>query len=280
MSRRVLLTGSTGFVGHQVLGALREAPVAIRLAVRENSARNRSLDYPDLEVIESADIFSESLDWWTSVCSGVDTVIHVAWYAEPGKYLESPKNLDCLSGTLTLAKACAQAGVRHFVGVGTCFEYDLERGLVSVDTPLNPGTLYGSAKAATYLSLARYFAGLGMEFSWCRLFYLYGEGEDERRLTAYIRARLSRGEPAELSSGRQVRDFLDVKEAGAAIARVAQGPGRGAVNICSGRGVSVRELAEGIADEYGRRDLLRFGARPDNANEPPLIVGVCTGGEA
>lgn len=279
MSRRVLLTGSTGFVGRQVLGALREEPVAIRLAVRENSARNGHFDYPDLEVFESADIFSESLEWWTSVCSDVDTVIHVAWYAEPGQYLESPRNLDCLNGTLTLAKACAQAGVRHFVGVGTCFEYDLEGGLVSVDTPLKPGTLYGSAKAATYLSLAGYFAGLGMEFSWCRLFYLYGEGEDERRLTAYIRARLSRGEPAELSSGRQVRDFLDVKDAGAAIARVALGPGRGAVNVCSGQGVSVRELAERIADEYGRRDLLRFGARPDNANEPPLIVGVCTGGE-
>ncbi|MDH4581050.1 NAD(P)-dependent oxidoreductase [Pseudomonas sp. BN415] len=280
MSRRVLLTGSTGFVGRQVLGALREEPVAIRLAVRENRARNGLLDSPDLEVVESADIFSESPDWWASVCSDVDTVIHVAWYAEPGKYLESPKNLDCLSGTLTLAKACAQAGVRHFVGVGTCFEYDLEGGLLSVDTPLKPETLYGSAKAATYLSLARYFSGLGMEFSWCRLFYLYGEGEDERRLTAYIRARLSRGEPADLSSGRQVRDFLDVKDAGVAIARVALGSGRGAVNICSGQGVSVRELAERIADDFGRRDLLRFGARPDNANEPPFIVGVLTGGDA
>ncbi|UZT76648.1 NAD(P)-dependent oxidoreductase [Ectopseudomonas chengduensis] len=278
MNRRVLLTGSTGFVGRQVLAALREAPVSIRLVTRESGLRDGEVDYRGLEVFQSADIFSEGLDWWVSVCSGVDTVIHVAWYAEPGRYLESPKNLDCLSGTLTLAKACAQAGVRHFVGVGTCFEYDLKGGLLFADTPLKPVTLYGAAKAATYLSLARYFDDLAMEFSWCRLFYLYGEGEDERRLTAYIRTCLSRGEPAKLSSGGQVRDFMDVKVAGQAIAKVAMGPGRGAMNICSGKGVSVRELAERIADEYGRRDLLHFGARPDHASEVPVVVGVCTGG--
>ena len=101
----------------------------------------------------------------------------------------------------------------------------------------------------------------GVEFAWCRLFYLFGEGEDERRLVPYLRAKLKAGEPAELSSGTQIRDFLDVREAGRMIAETALG-GR-----CRGRSISaraqpvtVRQLAERIADEYGRRDLLRFGA--------------------
>ena len=36
----------------------------------------------------------------------------------------------------------------------------------------------------------------------------------------------------------------------------------------------LRQWAEGIADEYGRRDLLRFGARRDNTYDPPRVVGV------
>jgi len=48
----------------------------------------------------------------------------------------------------------------------------------------------------------------------------------------------------------------------------------GAVNICSGEPVTVRELAESIADEYGRRDLLKFGARNDNPVDSPFMVGV------
>ena len=38
--------------------------------------------------------------------------------------------------------------------------------------------------------------------------------------------------------------------------------------------MTVRELAERIADEFGRRDLLRFGARPDNPVDPPCVVGI------
>ena len=111
-------------------------------------------------------------------------------------------------------------------------------------------------------------------FAWCRLFYLYGEGEDLRRLVSYVRGRLQAGEPAELSSGSQVRDFLDVREAARMVVDVALGSLEGPVNICSGTAVTVRELAERIADEFGRRDLLRFGARPDNPVDPPCVVGI------
>ena len=46
------------------------------------------------------------------------------------------------------------------------------------------------------------------------------------------------------------------------------------LNICSGTPISVRELAEKVADEYGRRDLLVFGARPNSVIEPSRIVGI------
>lgn len=49
---------------------------------------------------------------------------------------------------------------------------------------------------------------------------------------------------------------------------------QGPVNICSGMPITIRQLAEQIADEYGRRDLLKFGARPDNLVDPPCVVGV------
>jgi nucleoside-diphosphate-sugar epimerase len=91
---------------------------------------------------------------------------------------------------------------------------------------------------------------------------------------SYVRGRLQAGEPAELSSGSQIRDFLDVREAARMIVDVALGSQEGPVNICSGKPVTVRELAERIADQFGRRDLLRFGARPDNPVDPPCVIGI------
>jgi len=88
-----------------------------------------------------------------------------------------------------------------------------------------------------------------------------------------LRNKLAAGEPAELTSGSQIRDFLDVREAGRMIVETALGDEQGPVNICSYDPISVRQLAEQIADEYGRRDLLRFGFRPENRFDPECVVG-------
>ena len=272
--KTILLTGATGFVGKQIFEALSKSNVRIVPVVRtgkESSFQN----YPNIDrIVCSPDIFQESADWWVKKCKDIDVVIHAAWYAEPGKYLQSSKNIDCLVGSFNLAKCAARADVKRFVGIGTCFEYDLSAGVLSTDTSLNPLTPYAGAKAALYMGLSQWLPEQSVEFAWCRLFYLYGEGEDERRLVPYIHKQLAKGEAAELTSGKQVRDFLDVSEAGRIIAELALREQHGPINVCSGVPVTVRQLAEKIADTYGRRDLLKFGARPDNLVDPPCVLGI------
>lgn len=274
MSRTILLTGATGFVGRQVLRALDELGAHTRVIVR----RGKESILPKTPIIEAVistdDLFAESSNWWSRACVGIDTVIHVAWYAESGEYLHSEKNLDCLIGTLQLARGAAQSGVRRVVGVGTCFEYDLTIGDLSVDTPLRPLTPYGGAKAAAFLALSRWLPAQSVEFGWCRLFYLYGEGEDARRLVPTLHSKLSAGEIVELTRGDLVRDYLDVRVAAEQIVFAAMGDRTGAINICSGVPITVRALAEQVADEYGRRDLLKFGARQENPLDPPRVVGI------
>jgi hypothetical protein len=58
------------------------------------------------------------------------------------------------------------------------------------------------------------------------------------------------------------------------IASAALGTAVGPINICSGIPITVKQLAENIADEYDRRDLLKFGVRPDNLIDPPCVVGI------
>jgi len=270
----VLLTGATGFVGREVLRALAARGIEVRVVVRDGTQNRLETSTALEKIVTTADLFAEDSAWWAEICKGVDIAIHVAWYVAPADYRQSAKNIDCLNGTLQFAEGAAVAGVRRFIGIGTCFEYNFTEGFLSVDTPLRPESPYAEAKTAAFTVLSRSLPKQGVEFAWCRLFYLYGEGEDPRRLVPYLRSKLSAGEPAELTSGRQIRDYLDVGEAGRLIADTALGAVQGPVNICSGTAVTIRALAERIADEYGRRDLLRFGARPDNLVDPPVVVGV------
>ena len=177
-------------------------------------------------------------------------------------------------GTLSLAKGAVNAGVKRFVGVGTCFEYENSNLPLTVENPLKPSSPYAAAKVACYSFLSEYLQLKDVVFTWCRLFYLYGDGEDSRRLVPYIHAKIQANEVVELSAGNQIRDFLNVRDAADQIVSSFEAHKKGAVNICSGTGISVRELAENIADNYGRRDLLEFGARKTDPTDPPFVVGV------
>jgi nucleoside-diphosphate-sugar epimerase len=270
----VTLTGATGFVGGQILRNLLERGCSVRVLVRDPSRLHGIPAHGALEIVQTPDLFAEGTDRLEELLEASETLVHAAWYAEPGKYLTSPLNLACLTGTLNLASAFVAVGGKRFVGVGTCAEYDPSAGLMTTDTRLAPNTLYAACKASAFQVLRCFLGTEGVSFAWCRIFYLYGEGEDERRLVPYMRRQLGAGQEVLLTRGDQVRDFLDVKDAARMIADVTLGQQQGAVNICSGEAVTVRQLAERIADEYGRRDLLRFGAKPENSFDPPRVVGV------
>lgn len=272
--KKVLLTGATGFVGRQVLSNLLKKKINIQAIIRKGKEHFFNDIKFKINLIPTNDLFKESAEWWQEKCKDVDTIIHLAWYVEPGKYLQSSKNIDCVIGSLNLIKGAKKAGIRRFIGIGTCFEYDLDNGYLSVNTPLKPKTPYAGAKAGLYTLLSQLLPLQSIEFSWCRLFYIYGEGEDERRLVPYLHKQISKGEVAELTSGNQVRDFLNVSEVGQMIADIALSKQVGVVNICSGKPITVRQLAEKIADKYDRIDLLKFGSRPDNLIDPPIVVGI------
>jgi len=273
MKRRILITGASGFVGRQVINSLENENVDITIVIR-GEKNNLFFNNKNIKkIITTNNLFVESEKWWEDILTKIDTIIHLAWYVEHKDYLQSIKNIECMQGTINIAKVAISAGVRRFIGIGTCFEYEFNNEIITTETNLKPTTPYAAAKAATFLALSQLLPSQSIEFAWCRLFYLYGEGEKPERLVPYIKNKMSKGEVVELTSGNQIRDYLDVKEAGSMITKVALGCLQGPINICSGVPVSIRTLAEKIADEYGKRDLLKFGIKPSNITDPEYVVG-------
>ena len=94
-----------------------------------------------------------------------------------------------------------------------------------------------------------------------------------RGIRFMTRARMRPGACCRLSArGLAIRDFIDVRDAGAALSALALSHVSGPVNIGTGEGITVAELALKLGELSGRPDLVRLGALPDRAGEPPRIV--------
>jgi nucleoside-diphosphate-sugar epimerase len=200
-------------------------------------------------------------------------LLHLAWYTDYEHFWRSPENLRWLEASLHLVRAFAANGGRRLVMVGSCAEYASDGGVcVENQTPLAPATLYGASKHALHVAVSAFARTAGLSLAWARLFNLFGPAEQPARLVPMVIRRLSQLEPVACSDGLQVRDYLPVEDAARALALIVGGEIDGAVNVGSGTGTSVRDLAERIAALVGSPELLRFGALPRRPGEPDVQV--------
>lgn len=258
MKRRILVTGANGFVGRHIVSELAQGDTELVLVVRSGSVVESSLNVRDVRILETADLFTEDEHWWVAATTGVDTFVHAAWYTNPRDYMNSEQNQHCKRGTIKIAEALRNSGLRRFVGLGTCLEYHQTGEILTTETEIRPESPYARAKATTYLELSRLFHEANIEFAWCRLFYIHGPGEHESRLVPYLRREFANGRVARLANPNQVLDFLDVREVAKKVVQVVLGSESGALNVCSGVGTSVADLSLRVAEEYGRSDLVDY----------------------
>jgi nucleoside-diphosphate-sugar epimerase len=264
--KRVLVTGARGFIGRATLPLLIEKGFELH-AVGSTGAHV----WPSEVTYHRVDLLRDAVDDLLGEIAP-SHLLHLAWYAEPGQFWNAPENLDWVAATLRLARAFARAGGERLVAAGSCAEYDwAEPCLDERTTPLRPASLYGEAKASTFRLLEQAAATLGISFAWGRIFFPFGPQEKPGRLLSSVFDSISRGEPVDLSSGNQLREFIHVDDVGGAFVRLLESDLAGPVNIALGDAISVRDLVERAACVARGEHLLRFGTRPLQAGEPMVM---------
>ena len=266
--KRVLVTGGGGFIGRHALPELTargwEVHAAGRAPLPEDAARS--------VIFHHCDLLAEGEAARVVAAVRPSHLLHLAWNAVPGRFWTDPDNLDWVASSLRLHRAFAAAGGRRAVFAGTCAEYDWSCAELSeATTPLVPRTLYGKAKNALRQLIEDTAAPLGVNVAWGRIFFLYGPDEAPVRLVPSVITALLRGEPALCSHGRQERDFLHVADVARAFVAVLESEHSGPVNIASGSALPLAAVIDAIARIVGRPDLVRLGARPAPADDPPRL---------
>ena len=185
-------------------------------------------------------------------------------------------------GTLNVLHACTELGLSRVVVVLSSEEYGRvdEADLpLTEESPLRPVTPYGAAKAAADLLALQAHLGDGLDVIRVRPFSHTGPGQTARFVVPALAARIARAERDDIDeipvgSLDAVRDLTDVRDVVRAYRLLAEHGTPGEVyNVCSGRGVSVREIADGLLS--GATRPIRLVVDPELVRpvEVPRLVG-------
>lgn len=266
---RVLVTGASGLIGRRVLARLQERGFEV-VAV----ARRIPQDRPPPITWLAADLLDDDARRLVLERAGATHLLHLAWYAEHGRFWEAPENVAWTAATVRLVQEFSAAGGQRAVLAGSCAEYAWggSAPLHETGSAVEPATLYGICKDAT----RRVVEHVMPDSAWGRIFFLYGPGEHPDRLVASVARSLVAGQRAPTSTGEQLRDFLHVDDVASAFAALVASDVTGAVNVGSGRAVTVKRIVQSIAEVSGRPELLDIGAFPARPGDPGEIVAdVC-----
>ncbi len=270
---KILLTGATGFVGKNLVKELLLLDYSLLLLVRNKASCQNFEWYSKVEIIEY-DLTNEFTNEQIDKISKCNRLIHLAWQKLPN-YKELFHIEESLMINYFFIKKVVQLGIKDITITGTCLEYGLQEGCLSVENDVRPDNPYALAKHTLHLFLLQLMKFYNFKLKWLRLFYMYGEGQSENSVIPQLYKALEEGRDVfNLSGGEQVRDYLDVKEVVRLITKAAiEVSESGVYNVCSGEPITIRQLIQNHVKASGKSIELNFGFYPYNDYEPFNFYG-------
>jgi len=270
---KLLVTGANGFIGKYVIKSLLDSSNSLKIfAVSQgsnNKATHKNLTWINLDLHDYEATYSALKE------TAPDVLIHLAWYAEHGKFWTSLENLKWISTTINLLRNFHEFGGKKAFISGTCAEYDSSPVPCEEDlTPIRPQSIYGKCKDLTHQIAKDLCVNWDLELIWGRIFIPYGPGESLKRLIPSSLKAMNDGLDIDTTHGNQLRDFIYASDVANAITLLSISKvTSGAYNISSGQAVSIKEILEICQKNSKRVSKIKYGSIPLPSHETQFLVG-------
>ncbi len=208
---KYLVTGSTGFIGANLVRALLKKGAKVSVLVRKNSHMWRLAD-----ILKDIDICYGDINDARQTSAAIGKikptiVYHLATYGAYSKQDDADKIIwTNIIGTWNLLKACNEVGYRLFVNVGSSSEYGFKKEAMSEKDLLEPNSYYSVTKA-TQTHMCQYLAKQeNLPIVTLRPFSIFGPYEDADRLIPTLMVGYANKKTLNMVSKKVARDFLYV----------------------------------------------------------------------
>jgi len=275
----ILITGGAGYIGSRLAARLAgDHNVIVLDNLRRGTIITKSARFHEGDIRDEQTL--------NQLTEGVDAIFHLA--AESAVMAASADPEYCFStnvtGTFRVLRAAQANGVRRVVFTSSREVYgESPRLPVAETTPLQPRNTYGASKAAAEMCCGAFSSGVfngvfngvsngvsnevsnevSTEISIVRLSNVYGPGDKGRVIPLFVKNAIE-GLPLILFGARQVIDFVWIDTVVDALVRLGTGPYvPGPLNIASGKGIAISELAERVVSAAGSSSPVEIAPRRD-----------------
>ena len=262
-----LVTGGCGFIGSHLSAALLARGDRVRVLDDLSTGALANLA-PGAELLRG-DVADAALV--RQAMAGVAGCFHLAAIASVERGVKDWLGPDKanLTGAIAVFDAARRAGTDGaavpVVYASSAAVYGDAADLpITEDTPTRPLSAYGADKLGCELHARVGGATHGLPTLGLRFFNVFGPRQDPRSpysgVISIFCDRLSRGEAVTVfGDGGQTRDFVHVSDVVAALLAGLRAASMAApvVNVCTGRAISVAQLAQAVADACGVTAVIR-----------------------
>jgi UDP-glucose 4-epimerase len=282
---RVLVTGAGGFIGSHLVEALVRHGCRVRAMLHYDSRAHRgNLEFVDPACLQVLEVIAGDVadpHFMLRAVEGCTAVFHLAAlvaipysYRAPSAYVQTN-----VVGTLNVLEACRLHRTPRLVHTSTSECYGTARYTpIDEEHPLQGQSPYSASKIGADKLVESFHLSFDLPVATLRPFNTFGPRQSARAVIPTILAQLLAGRSTlQLGDTTPVRDmnfvantseaFIRLAECDAAIGQV--------LNVGSGRGLRIGEIAELAMRVVGQRGLIQCDERRIRPTHSEVMTLVC-----
>ncbi len=264
---KIAVIGGTGFLGTNIVKYIssKHKILATYTSKDKKRLKRKNIKWKFLNIHKKRNFFN--------FLEKPDILIHLGWSKLPNYKLKFHLKKE-LPSQKKLIYNLVSSGLKNIFIAGTCYEYGKQSGKLIESNPEKPNNYYSKAKCKLKDYVLKLKNKFNFNYTWGRIFYIYGKHNSRDTLfNQVINSSKKKGKTVNVT-GNLIRDYLHIKEISKIIIQLSlQKKNIGLVNICSGKGISLKNLIKKICNEEKVNAKVNFIKKKKNNIEPNKFWG-------